>query len=344
MQDYRGTTPGQQNATWAAHTADDAFWQQASVPTGRINVPTLMIGGWLDYMVVGDIANYLSLPRSDAWLVMGPWEHAAEPPTTIEPMLLAWFDRWLKGLPDAPLPSARVTNFEMSAQGGSGWTEMPSYPPVDASSVRYDLNTDQTLADTAGRRGTKSYVVNPHDGPPAICFPPGGGPCNPASDVAKADAHRLTFTSSPLNSTTVLVGSMEVHLRAALSATDGNLVVKVEDVAPDGTVHQASVGYLKASHRLSQSAPTAVVPNQLTDFVVSVWPADWRFPKGDRLRLSITSGDFPKIAPDALAGTVTVATGQGGSFVDLIARKVSLRALPATATTVATARPRPGRQ
>src|SRR5260370_33531157 len=112
-------------------------------------------------MVVGDIANYLPLPRSDAWLVLGPWEHAAEPPTTIEPMLLAWFDHWLKGLPEAPLPSARVTSFEMSAQGGSGGTEMPSYPPVDASSARYYLNIDRTLAATAGRPETKAYLVKP---------------------------------------------------------------------------------------------------------------------------------------------------------------------------------------
>ncbi len=322
VQDYRGTTPERQNATWSAHPLDDAFWQKASVPTDKINVPTLMIGGWLDYMLVGDIANYLSLPRSDGWLVMGPWEHATEPPATLEPMLLAWFDHWLKGLPDAPLPSARVTSFEMSAHGGNGWTEMPSYPPADASSVRYDFNTDQTLAGTAGPAGTKSYVVNPHDGPPAICFPPGGGPCDPTSDMAKADAKRLTFTSSPLNAAMVLVGSMEVHLRAALSATDGDLVVKVEDVAPDGTVHQASVGYLKASHRLSQSTPAAVVPNQPTDFVISVWPMDWRLPKGDRLRLSVTSGDYPKIAADAPSGTVTVATGQDGSFVDLIAQNL----------------------
>jgi predicted acyl esterase len=115
---------------------------------------------------------------------------------------------------------------------------------------------------------------------------------------------------------------MEVHLRAALSAMDGNLVVKVEDVAPGGAVHQVSVGYLKASHRLSQSTPTAVVPNQPTDFMISVWPTDWRFPKGDRLRLSITSGDYPKIAPDAPNGTVTVLTGQGGSFVDLKAQNI----------------------
>jgi predicted acyl esterase len=111
----------------------------------------------------------------------------------------------------------------------------------------------------------------------------------------------------------VVAGSMQVHLRAALSATDGNLVAKVMDVSPNGEVHQASVGYMRASHRLSQSHPTPIAPNKLTDFLISVWPMDWRFAAADRLRLTLTSGDYPKIAPDAPPGTVTIATGKGGS-------------------------------
>jgi putative CocE/NonD family hydrolase len=130
----------------------------------------------------------------------------------------------------------------------------------------------------------------------------------------------LTFTSAPFSQPLVIVGSMQVHLRAVLSAHDGNLVVKVVDVAPDGTAHQVSVGYLKASHRLSQSRLMPVVPGRLTDFVISVWPMDWRLKPGHRLRLSLTSGDYPKIAADAPRGTVTVVTGKGGSYVDFLAR------------------------
>ena len=104
---------------------------------------------------------------------------------------------------------------------------------------------------------------------------------------------------------------------ASFTATDGNLIVKVMDVAPDGTVRQASVGYLKASHTLSQSKVTRVVPGQVKEYVISVWPTDWRFQKGHRLRISLTSGDYPKVAADAPSGTVTIDTGQGGSYVDL---------------------------
>jgi uncharacterized protein len=318
VQEYRGVTPAQQNATWSAHPLDDAFWRQASVPAGDIKVPTLMVGGWDDYMVLGDIANYHSLPPGRAWLVMGPWEHAVEPPSTIEPMLLAWFDHWLMHLPSAHLPSARVTSFQMPEQGG-GWTTMVAYPPPNASPMLFDLNTDLTLGNSVGPAGTRTYVVNAYDGPPAICSPP-GGPCNPTADMASADAHRLTFTSTTFTRALNLIGSMQVHLRAALTATDGNIVVKVMDVGPDGADHQISVGYLRASHRLSQSQPAPAMPGAWLKLDVPVWPTDWLLRPGHRLRISLTSGDYPKIAPDAPAGSITVATGQGGSFIELSAR------------------------
>ena len=92
------------------------------------------------------------------------------------------------------------------------------------------------------------------------------------------------------------------------------------DLAPDGSDHQISVGYLKASHRLSQSHPAAVTPGEQLDLNVPVWPTDWRLRAGHRLRVSLTSGDYPKIAPDAPNGTVKVATGQGGSYIELSAR------------------------
>jgi putative CocE/NonD family hydrolase len=138
--------------------------------------------------------------------------------------------------------------------------------------------------------------------------------------MASADANRLTFTSTPFTRALDLIGNVQVHLRAALSANDGNIVVKVMDVGPDGTDHQISVGYLKASHRLSQSRPAPVTPGEQLDLDVTVWPTDWLLGPGHRLRISLTSGDLPKIAPDAPDGTVTVATGQGGSYIELSTR------------------------
>jgi predicted acyl esterase len=320
VMDFRGITPSQQWAIWKAHPLDDAFWQRQSVHTARIRVPTLMVGGWADYMVTGDIANYQTISRSNTWLVMGPWVHNGAPVSDTAPMLLLWFDHWLKQLPAAQLPSARVTSFEMPSQGGRGWREMVAYPPPDAHPTFLDVRTDRTLSSTAGPAGSTTYRVNPHDRPAAICFPPYQSPCSINTDMGPSDSKRLTFTTAPLRTDLVVIGSVQVHLRAALTARDGNFVVKLMDVAPDGKVHQASVGYLKASHRLSHNRPTPVTPGRMTDFPVTLWPTDWRFQAGHQLRVSLTSGDLPKIAADAPAGTVTLATGEAGSYLELLAR------------------------
>jgi predicted acyl esterase len=181
--DYRGVSPAKQQATWAAHPLDDAFWQRASVPATQINIPTLMIGGWEDYMVVGDIANFHDLHGPNAWLVMGPWEHNGQPPALRDSMLLAWFDHWLMQRSSAPLPSGRVTSFELTPSGTGSWTEMPSYPPPGTVSSSFTLNTDRTLGSTAGPSGSHSYRVNPKDGPPAICFSSATGSSGRASAI-----------------------------------------------------------------------------------------------------------------------------------------------------------------
>jgi predicted acyl esterase len=108
-----------------------------------------------------------------------------------------------------------------------------------------------------------------------------------------------------------------LHLSASLSAVDGALVAKLMDVAPDGRVNQATVGYLRATHRLGHSQVAPLSPGQTYPFDLRLEPLHWRFVAGHRLRVSLTSGDVPALAPEALPGTVTVQCGDGGSFLDL---------------------------
>jgi X-Pro dipeptidyl-peptidase C-terminal non-catalytic domain len=135
----------------------------------------------------------------------------------------------------------------------------------------------------------------------------------------------------------VVAGATEVNLRAALSATDGNLVVRMMDVEPSGASIIVATGYLKASHRLGHERPATVTPGTLYDFPVHVWATHWRFAAGHRLRLSVSSGDLPRIEPDAPAGTVEVATGAGGAYADV----PILGAAPATPGATPGAAPAP---
>src|SRR4029079_1626141 len=73
----------------------------------------------------------------------------------------------------------------------------------------------------------------------------------------------------------------------------------------------------KASHRLGHERLAEITPGKLYDFGVHVWGTHWRFAAGHQLRLSVSSGDLPRIEPDAPAGTVEIATGAGGTYADV---------------------------
>jgi predicted acyl esterase len=309
--------------SFAAHPLYDAFWRQIDITDNLqdIHVPTLLFGGWQDLFTNGTVASFQGR-SSGAWLVMGAGQHlwAQDDPHTPVPIgaLLAWWDHWLMRLPSAPLPSARVTSFEGPVAGGAGWEELSAWPPSDVRSQRMYLRADRSLSVRPGPAGITSYRVNPFDGPARSWF---GNyavyPEDPAADQSVADGLRLTFTTGPLTEDAVVAGSARVHLRAALSASDGYFVVKVEDVAPDGKVVTATDGYLKASHREGDDHEVTITPGEFNDYAVATSPTDWRFAKGHRIRIAVTSGDLPLIPPDAPAGSVTLANGPGGSWVDL---------------------------
>jgi putative CocE/NonD family hydrolase len=232
--------------------------------------------------------------------------------------VLAWWDHWLKRLPSAPLPSARVTSFEGPVAGGAGWEELSAWPPSDVRSQRRYLRADRSLSARPGPAGITSYQVNPFDGPARSWLGNYAAyPEDPAADQSIADGQRLTFTTGPLTDDAVVAGTPRVHLRAALSAPDGYFVVKVEDVAPDGKVVAATDGYLKASHRDGHDHEVTITPGEFNDYTVAISPTHWRFAKGHRICIAITSGDLPLLPPDAPAGTVTIANGPDGSWVDL---------------------------
>ena len=150
------------------HPTYDDYWRALAIDTGALDagdVPVLAIGGWHDLFPKGMVDNYRAA-RDQSWLLMLPWAHGDFIPglpdfPVVDRALLAWFDHWLLGLDGAPLPSARVTTWELPKRGGH-WTELPDWPPA-GEALNLHLNGDGTLATTAGAAAGLSYPVNPFD-------------------------------------------------------------------------------------------------------------------------------------------------------------------------------------
>ncbi len=307
-------------ALWRSHPTFDAFWQQIAISTkyDRIRVPVLATGGWEDTLLgPGAIGNYEGL-RPHNWTIYGPWPHtnpfafpgSQPPPHPLPPgALLAWWDYWLMRLPGAPLPSASFTSFEEPEGVSVGWQQLGDWPPPDVRETKLALTSD-------GRLDQKAASDDVTLQEPAL------------AELPILQDGSATFDSGVLGGDAVVAGSVVVHLHATLDQPDANFYVQLLDVAPDGTATLVKEGYLRASHRLSHTHPTPVVPGQPTDFDIQVIHEDWRFAAGHQIRIVVSGGDPTKIEPLPYPVTITIRTGRRASYALFPLRGLGYRNVP----------------
>jgi putative CocE/NonD family hydrolase len=286
---------------WAEHPTFDSYWQEQAIDPAKIKAAVLHVAGMQDIFLrsVEDQTAALNA-RDDYVLFLGPWEHSLVElnPTAPIPtgVFLAWFDRWLRGdvVPHFP----QVIAYQMPvASADARYRPFATWPPQEAKAERLHLRADGSLDEkpTRGHESADSYVV------------PGNG-----------TSGRLVYTTEPFKRASAVSGPVDVTLSTSFTATDGNIIVDLYDVAPDGSeTRMGPAGYLKASHRKSHSQPTPVVPGQAYELAIRIPSKFWNIEEGHRLRLQVTSVDTTAAA-DAPAGTVTVWTGtRRASYVDL---------------------------
>ena len=295
-----------------AHPRFDAFWRDRSFVDclDAISIPVLAIGGWNDqYFRSGTIANIEALPQR-TWAIYGPWAHffpvalvdapalsvnnderarvLAETPQLPSGVLLAWFDHWVAGVPDVPIPpEPTFTSFEGPVGVGAGWRELDGWhrtaPGADLHPV---ADGSLTVASTASDR----IVLR-----------------QPGTPDRRVDT--ITFTTAPLAADQVLVGHASLTFRATLDATDAHFYVELIDVDPTGDETLVNDGFLAASHRRSHTDPEPVVVGETDDYRVAVRAHHYRFRAGSRVRVRMSGGAPTRLDPVPAAVTVAIETG-----------------------------------
>ncbi len=104
----------------------------------------------------------------------------------------------------------------------------------------------------------------------------------------------LTYTSDVLDSDLSVVGPVTALLYATSSAPDTDWVVRLCDVWPDGRSMSVCDGILRARYRESLMRATLLTPDEVNRFEVDLWSTAQVFKAGHRLRIHVTSSDFPR--------------------------------------------------
>ena len=310
---------------WLAHPTYDDYWRRWSIDEdySRLTIPALHVAGWYDIFLSGSVKNFVGMRKeagSDAAragqkLVIGPWTHMPWAPASltsegVEPgvvddLQLRWFDQFLKGEETGVL-DAPVSLFVMGAET---WRDYPDWPPPGSKPVRWFLHS-KGRANSRFGDGTLSLDA-PTDEPPDIftadplapnasigghsCCLNFVAPMGPADQRAGEEFNSvLVYTSDPLTEPLELIGDVTVTLYAATSARDTDWTTRLCEVHPDGRSINIQEGIVRARYRESLSEPSLLEPDRIYCYDIPLGPVAVRVPAGNRLRVTISSSDFPQ--------------------------------------------------
>ena len=104
----------------------------------------------------------------------------------------------------------------------------------------------------------------------------------------------LTYSSGPLAAPLDVVGPARLTLFASSNCADTDFLAKLCDVFPDGRSILVTDGILRCRYRKSRGKPKLLKKGKVYELTVELWPTAWRFAAGHRLRLAVTSSNFPR--------------------------------------------------
>jgi len=109
----------------------------------------------------------------------------------------------------------------------------------------------------------------------------------------------LVFTTPPLDQDLEIVGPVTVRLWIASDAPDTDFTAKLLDVYPPsgdyahGFAMNLTEGLLRVRYRDSWERPALMMPGEAYTIEIALFPIANRFCRGHRLRLDISSSNFP---------------------------------------------------
>jgi putative CocE/NonD family hydrolase len=193
--------------------------------------------------------------------------------------------------------------------GRNQWRDEDDWPLARANSTKYFLHShgDANSARGNGSLSTSVPGTEPSDRfayDPAKAVPTIGGPlCCDSDHLAPGPRNQreveerddvLVYSTPPLDHDLEITGPVRLEFFASSSAVDTDFTAKLIDVSPDGTAINLTEGILRARYRDSQVTPALLTPGQVYPFSIDLWATSNVFRAGHRLRLELSSSNFPR--------------------------------------------------
>jgi uncharacterized protein len=301
----------------------------------KVIVPCLHVAGWYDFFTSGTFQSFNSmrdkggskLARESQHILMGPWLHSGPSGngevgeinfgdkagilgSHLAEYNLAFFNKYLKGM-KVDLPAVRY--FIM---GQNSWKDADAWPLPNTDWQRFYFHSNGKANSSSGD-GVLSRQQPATELPDRFTY----DPLNPVPSTGCRGHGMVGLSASPkdqyfvsrrtdvlcyctpeLDRDIEVTGPLSLHLFAATSAKDTDFTAKLVDVYPDGHAYNVTDGIIRAQFRNSILKPEFVTPGEVIEYVINMETASQLFKKGHRIRLDISSSNFPEYSRNMNTG------------------------------------------
>lgn len=306
---------------WLAHPDYDDYWKRWAIDEhyADITAPALTITAWYDIFQGGSLRNYAGLKaKGSRHLLVVIGGHAGggrkigdvdfgaaaaefdETDTTIE-----WYNYLFKSARNR-FAGKPVRIFVM---GANQWRDEDDWPLKRARETKYFLHSssganslrgDGALStESPAKESVDHYVYDPANPAPTT-----GGPlCCDAAHLApgprdqrgvEAREDVLVYSTGALTHDMEVTGPVSVELYAKSSAVDTDFTAKLVDVWPNGFAQNLTEGIVRARYRDSREKAVLMNPGEVYKFNIDLWATSNVFRQGHKLRVEISSSNFPR--------------------------------------------------
>jgi len=311
---------------WIKHQSYDEYWRSISDEERfqNVRVPAHTFGGWFDLLVGGTINGFTGLrqkgatevARRETKMIIGPWGHGASQkygdvdftPAAMRSLFdleLRWNDHYLKGVDNG---IDREPPLEIFFMGTNKWAKFADWPIPGTRFTPFYLSSGGNANSVRGDGGlgpgkpagaaSDGYVYDPHSPVPTV----GGNDCCGAPTLAGPRDQRpvesrhdvLVYTSEILKQPLAIAGPVKMKLYASTDGPDTDWFIKLVDVLPDGFPMNIAEGILRARFRKGVDKMELLRAGQLYDFEIDMRGTANVFLPGHRIRVDVTSSNFPQ--------------------------------------------------
>lgn len=324
---------------WMENDIESEWWDPISMHDSYVDfdIASFNVTGWFDGQVQGTSKHFASAVKTgdpgEHVLIIGPWLHGVNRNRTIglrdygpdaiidlDGLRDAWLDHQVLGAarPDLPnvlyfLPVAN--EWRQADRWPIPGTRFTEYYLASGGNANTLLGDGELVAAASAAAGSDAFTYDPADPVPTVSSRTSGargGIAQGSVDNRAVETRDdvLVYTGPALNGPLEITGPIRATIYVSTDVRDTDITVKLLDVYPDGRALNLSHGIARASFREGYDHRAPLEPDEVYAIDVEMFPGSNLFEAGHRIRIEVSSSNFPNFARNLNTGKSSDTTAE----------------------------------